>query len=1081
MHNILCIENEILRNQLDIFLNSGILACMNRIFPPPNISSDENYRIMTLASLFEGDFSIDSILELTGSRVSQILFVLEEGVRKGILGKDGPGIFSFRNLKEKQKLQDHLPPEKKEQLHRQIAYLVMRGLSDESKIQALIPHLLHISNNLEGCHWLLKGGNDYLTTFHTEEALKCFAKILEDLSDLSGEEADRLFIESAIKYSKISIASRDTERVISLLSKALERARRLSDKPSLSLLEMHLAKNEWLRSQPDSAMSHFETGWSIAKEVGDHKLLRSATTFGTFFLFWQGRYQEAVRSYEMFQPDIEKYPQGRFPLLAMMTVGRCYANIGQVTQGLGMLDAIHAQCLQRGDQYIASTASYIAAATLIDIRHTDDAYRYLGGSLKEADQGHNDLIKILGKLQLAFIYYLRGDYHQSTVYLQEYLLRSREVNVTAMAHPYLIELCWAMKQEILPSISGLSFEEELHQMKKSKNVFLEGIAYRYQAILQRQEGLTQEKMIQSLNLSVRCLEESGHQIELVKSELELSRQNLLNGDDEKVKESMEKASRILSFFDESLVPEDLRFLIKNSARSDNYLKEILKLSQEVVTIRDDKDRVQHIISVANRITGAERGAIFLIEDSTNPSKLRLRASKNLTSEQIADTCFSPSMKMIEEVSLTAKGRISETNLEKDSLSVSSKTIRSRICVPMISRDSVVGVLYHDNRLLSSAFRESDLELLTYFAALAAFSLENAKAYEEIQVLNKKLMEEKRYYEEQHLQSLFLEDFVGESPAIMRVEAQVNQVANTDTTVLILGETGVGKELVARAIHRKSARKDKPFIQVQCNVLPETLIASELFGHEKGAFTGAIQQQIGRFELADDGTLFLDELGDLPLDIQVRLLRVLENKQFERLGSSKSICSNFRLIAATNQDLQKAMRDHRFRQDLYYRLSVFPIHVPPLRERKEDIPLLSDYFLNIFATKMGKPFKKILEADMEKLIQYNWPGNVRELKNVFERGCILSHGDNFRLPELEMNTNPEPELIPIPLSLKENESRHILWALQKTGWKIRGSGGAAELLHIHPSTLAFRMKKLGIQRPSHAPKWRISHIVSKPII
>jgi formate hydrogenlyase transcriptional activator len=1050
---------------------------MNRASTSPNITSHENYPIINLASLFEGDFSIDSILELTESRVSQILSELEEGVRKGLLVKEGPGIFSFRDLKEKQRLQDDLSPEDKEQFHRQIAYFVMKGLPDESKVQALVPHLFHISNDLEGCRWLLKAGNDYMTTFNTEEALQCFGKILEDLSDSSGVEGDRLFIESAINYSKISIASRDTERVISVLSKAFERAKRLDDKASLALLEMHIAKNEWLRSQPDSAMSHFERGWSIAKEVDDYKLFRSAATFRTFFLFWQGRYREAVQSYEQFQPDIEKYPKGRFPLYAMMTVGRCYTNIGQITQGLGMLDAIRTQCLQRGDQYLASTASYITAATLIDIRHIDDAYRYLDDSLKEADLGHNDLIRILGKLQLAFVCYLRGDYHRSTVYLQEYLLRSREVHVTAMAHPYLIEMCWAMKQGILPNLSGLSLEEELHQMLISQNVFLDGIAHRYVGMSQRQEGLPPELITQSLISSTKCLQESGHQIELVKSEMELSRQNLLNGDEAKAKEYIERASMALSFYDESLVPEDIRFLIKDRTRSDNYLRQILKLSQEVVTIRDDKDRVQHIISTANRITGAERGAIFLIAESTHARKLKLRASRNLPSEQIADTCFSPAMEMIEEVSRTAKGRISEVSLENDSASFPGQIIRSRICVPMISRDRVVGVLYHDNRLLSSAFRESDLELLTYFAALAAFSLENAKAYEEIQVLNKKLMEEKRYYEEQHLHSLYLEEIVGESPAILRVKAQVNQVANTDTSVLILGETGVGKELVARAIHRQSTRKDKPFIQVQCNVVPETLIASELFGHEKGAFTGAIRQQIGRFELADGGTLFLDELGDLQLDIQVRLLRVLESKEFERLGSSKPIRSNFRLVAATNQDLQKAMKDHRFRQDLYYRLNVFPIYVPPVRERKEDIPLLSEYFLNIFATKMGKPFKKILQTDMEKLIQYNWPGNVRELKNVFERGCILSFGTNFRLPELEVNTTPDPEVdqnTTIP-SLEENERRHILWALQKTGWKVRGLGGAAELLHIHPSTLAFRMKKLGIQRPSHIPKRRISHI------
>jgi formate hydrogenlyase transcriptional activator len=386
---------------------------------------------------------------------------------------------------------------------------------------------------------------------------------------------------------------------------------------------------------------------------------------------------------------------------------------------------------------------------------------------------------------------------------------------------------------------------------------------------------------------------------------------------------------------------------------------------------------------------------------------------------------------------------------------------------MILRDKVVGVLYHDNRLLSSVFKESDLELLTYFAAMAAFALDNAKAYEEIQRLNQKLREEKLYYEEQHLFSIHFEDIVGESSAIKNVLAQVDQVAVTDTNVLILGETGVGKELVARAIHRHSPRREKPFIRVLCSSLPDSLIPSELFGHEKGAFTGAIRQQIGRFELADGGTLFLDEIGELPLEVQVRLLRVLQTKEFERVGGHETLRSDFRLIAATNRNLEQEVKSGKFRADLFYRLNVFPIDVPPLRERTEDIPLLAHYFLKIYSTKMRKFFEKIPTAEMEKLVHYHWPGNVRELENIIERGTILNTGPIFHLHELALA--PKMESPETETTMKGNERRHILWALQKTSWKVRGMGGAAEILEMHPSTLASRMKKLGIRRPKEMSK------------
>jgi transcriptional regulator with GAF, ATPase, and Fis domain len=399
---------------------------------------------------------------------------------------------------------------------------------------------------------------------------------------------------------------------------------------------------------------------------------------------------------------------------------------------------------------------------------------------------------------------------------------------------------------------------------------------------------------------------------------------------------------------------------------------------------------------------------------------------------------------------------------------------------MILRDKVVGVLYHDNRLLSSAFRESDLELLAYFAALAAFAMDNARAYEEIQRLNQKLEEEKLYYEEQHLQNLHFEDIIGKSPTIKRVLAQMDQVAMTDTTALILGETGVGKELVATGIHRNSSRNNKPFIRVHCSSLPENLISSELFGHEKGAFTGAIQRRIGRFELANGGTLFLDEIGDLPLEVQVRLLRVLQSREFERVGGSETLRSDFRLIVATNRDLEQLVKENRFRSDLYYRLNVFPIHVPSLRERKEDIPLLANHFLKVYSTKMGKTIKMISEAEINKLMRYDWPGNIRELEHIIERSTVLSPGPYLHIPELSIQL-PESTNLGVDIPLKDKERQYILQVLEKTGWKVRGLGGAAEILKIHPSTLISRMKKLGIQRPEAVSKRRTPTLRTQDLI
>jgi PAS domain S-box-containing protein len=306
------------------------------------------------------------------------------------------------------------------------------------------------------------------------------------------------------------------------------------------------------------------------------------------------------------------------------------------------------------------------------------------------------------------------------------------------------------------------------------------------------------------------------------------------------------------------------------------------------------------------------------------------------------------------------------------------------------------------------------------------------------------------------------EIVGESEAIRNVFYKIEQVSPTNTTVLILGETGTGKELVARAIHRTSMRKDKPLIKVNCATLPPTLIESELFGHEKGAFTGATARQLGRFEMASGGTIFLDEIGDLPLELQGKLLRVLQEGEFERLGSGKTIKVNVRVIAATNRNLPGEVQKGVFREDLWYRLNVFPLTVPPLRERTEDIPLLVEAFARKFSKELGKPIKAISPAALKALQDYSWPGNIRELANVIERAIINTEGEILRLAD-QLNRPRATEIPPLQQTLIELERQYILRILEETGWRIEGPKGAARILGLNPSTLRTRMAKLGIQK------------------
>jgi formate hydrogenlyase transcriptional activator len=314
-----------------------------------------------------------------------------------------------------------------------------------------------------------------------------------------------------------------------------------------------------------------------------------------------------------------------------------------------------------------------------------------------------------------------------------------------------------------------------------------------------------------------------------------------------------------------------------------------------------------------------------------------------------------------------------------------------------------------------------------------------------------------------------EQVIGKSAALEAVFEQVECVAPTDSTVLIQGETGTGKELIARAIHNVSARCGRTFIKLNCAAIPLDLLESELFGHEKGAFTGAIAQRIGRFETADKGTLFLDEVGDIPPALQPKLLRVLQEQEFERLGSTHTRQVNVRLVAATNRDLTEMMEQGEFRTDLYYRLNVFPIRIPPLRERREDIPLLVEYFMDKYARRMGKRIETIPTATMQKLVDWPWPGNVRELQNMIERGVILSRGFVLEIPLTELEQSPVPVRSDLNAAstLQAFEREHILHALRDTGWIIGGPAGAAARLGLNRSTLNARMRKLEIRRPQPA--------------
>ena len=390
--------------------------------------------------------------------------------------------------------------------------------------------------------------------------------------------------------------------------------------------------------------------------------------------------------------------------------------------------------------------------------------------------------------------------------------------------------------------------------------------------------------------------------------------------------------------------------------------------------------------------------------------------------------------------------------------------RSACLVPLIARDRTIGTL-DLGRMTEDAWTPEDVEFLVQVAGQIAMTVENSLAFRELAEMKERLATEKLYLEDEICLDQNIGNMVGEGPAFQSVVKSIQTVAPTDATVLITGETGTGKELVARAIHELSGRRKGSFVKVNCAAIPASLLESELFGHEKGSFTGAVAQKIGRFELAHGGTLFLDEIGEMPLELQPKLLRAIQDQEFERVGGNRTIRTNARLVAATNRNLKAMVEDNQFRADLYYRLHVFPLEVPPLRERREDIPLLTRYFVQKHAQRMGRKIDTIPTSVWDALANYDWPGNIRELQNVLERSVILSNGSALQvaMPELTGMTGPVPLNGRPPIESPSGERARILRALEEARGQVGGPDGAAARLGLKRTTLQSRMRKYNIAR------------------
>jgi len=526
-------------------------------------------------------------------------------------------------------------------------------------------------------------------------------------------------------------------------------------------------------------------------------------------------------------------------------------------------------------------------------------------------------------------------------------------------------------------------------------------------------------------------------------------------------------------------------------RQNTRLKLLLDLTNRITSNLDFTDLLRTVSGSVRQVMECDLVAISLLDSESGQFRiyaLDFPNGKGFIHEELVTSQDGVSRRAFETLKPVIVNQFDPAEFGPENYQIALGEGLKTLCVaPLVNRGRAIGVLCL-GRKEDNSFSEHDAEFLAEVAGQVAIAIENALAYREISELKDKLAQEKLYLEEEIRSELSFEHIIGSSPALKKVLELVETVASSDSTVLLLGDTGTGKELIARAIHDHSRRKDRTFVKLNCAAIPTGLLESELFGHEKGAFTGAITQKIGRLELAHQGTLFLDEVGDIPTEIQPKLLRALQEREFERLGSTHTKKVNVRLVAATNRDLEKMIAAREFRSDLYYRLNVFPIRIPPLRERKEDIPLLVRFFVQKFARRMKKHIETIPAAAMKALTNWDWPGNIRELENIVERAVILTHGKSLEVSIPELRTSRVESSVPdhngqqdeisrivretiseinkgvtrgASKEHDETERQEIMRVLRETKGRIGGADGAAVRMAINRTTLISRIKKFGI--------------------
>jgi len=883
------------------------------------------------------------------------------------------------------------------------------------------------------------------------------------LSSVSSNKAEsschEIFISSAIKFSDLCFhLGKGFTESASHLRSANSLAEDFGDRRSNALILMHLGRFYYFTDLHQKALEFFINGKKAVEELNDEDILNRSAEFLGFYFYIKGLYREALPHLERAVALYESKKGGLLNPSGPVLLALNQAYLGHFNQAAGTLDYYRRLARDRGDRSLATTLGAIKGFILLMLNLKNEALHELTRALQEAEKENNDLAFYLSSGFMCYHALIDGRPRASFELFKKNMSRGKKTGLHLYYDsPLIVEQLHELFRLGFKTIPGLKLYDSINEYLKSPSIHIQGVTHRILALMDIEGSKDVIDIEKTLKNSEALLEQSGDPIQSAKTRLELARLMLKKDDIAKAKYYAQKAWYEFSGYVDIFFPDNMRYLLSlndpgqaRQEKSRELNEKLISIIQDLTPSSDLDILISKAVVVTNRFFGAERGGLFRFEDEKKHNRKPVfSGGYHLTQREVFSEDFKYNLSLVFR-SYEAKEPLIERMGHKDTRPGKIKGI---LCLPVGIGRHGNGVLYYDNSYGNDCFDLLERSLLPKLGN--ALSTYIDQAYEFTKSLKQSSTEP--------VQTTNFPDrlkIIAESAIMKEALKKADLAATTDSSVLIMGETGVGKELLAHRIHNMSKRNG-PFVIVDSTTIPGPLFESELFGHERGAFTGADSRKIGRMEMADRGTLFIDEIAEIPKLLQAKFLRVLQEKTLMRLGGTQPISSDFRLVVATNRDLADEVSAGRFREDLYFRLNVVPITIPPLRERMTDLPLIAHHLFAKYTAKYNRVLRYFTQEDEKRLMNYSWPGNIRELQNIIERSVVLSMKEGLVLDLPDNINNDSTQFFHEHPSLDEMQRRYIKYALEKTGGKISGHGGAAEYLGLKRTTLQHRMKKLEI--------------------